>query len=86
MEMGLSQSDAARHLNVSRNVAQRLWDQYQFEDSVSRRHVPGQPRATAPAEDHFISLSTRRKRATTVSQLVTGHFFTSGIRISFTMV
>ncbi|GFV55167.1 paired domain-containing protein [Trichonephila clavipes] len=36
MEMGLSQADAARRLNVSRSVVQRLWDQYQSEESVSR--------------------------------------------------
>ncbi|GFY26018.1 uncharacterized protein TNCV_1917681 [Trichonephila clavipes] len=30
MEMGLSQADAARRLNVSRSVIQRLWDQYQI--------------------------------------------------------
>ncbi|GFU39109.1 transposable element Tc3 transposase [Trichonephila clavipes] len=46
MEMGLSQADVARRLNVSRSVVQRLWDQYQSEDSVSRRPVSGRPRAT----------------------------------------
>ncbi|GFS87229.1 transposable element Tc3 transposase [Trichonephila clavipes] len=51
--MGLSQANAARRLNVSRSVVQRLWDQYQSEDSVSRRPVPGRPRATTPAEDRF---------------------------------
>ncbi|GFT02831.1 transposable element Tc3 transposase [Trichonephila clavipes] len=30
MEMGFSQADAARCLNVSRSVVQRLWDQYQI--------------------------------------------------------
>ncbi|GFW54388.1 transposable element Tcb2 transposase [Trichonephila clavipes] len=59
MEMGLSQADAARRLNVSRSV-QRLWDQYQSEDSVSRRPVTGRPRATTPAEDRFLALSARR--------------------------
>ncbi|GFV65705.1 transposable element Tcb2 transposase [Trichonephila clavipes] len=39
--------------NVSRSVVQRLWDQYQSEDSVSRRPVPGRPRATTPAENRF---------------------------------
>ncbi|GFV72144.1 transposable element Tc3 transposase [Trichonephila clavipes] len=53
MEMGLSQADVARRLNVSRSVVQRLWDQYLSEDSVSRRPVPGRPRATTPAEDRF---------------------------------
>ncbi|GFV56369.1 uncharacterized protein TNCV_3922981 [Trichonephila clavipes] len=62
MEMGLSQADAARRLNVSRSVVQRLWDQYQSEDSVSRRPVPGRPRATTPAEDRFLALSARRRR------------------------
>ncbi|GFU92119.1 uncharacterized protein TNCV_3683341 [Trichonephila clavipes] len=55
--MLLSQADAARRLNVSRSVVQRLWDQYQSEDSVSRRPVPGRPQATTPAEDRFLALS-----------------------------
>ncbi|GFU54534.1 HTH_Tnp_Tc3_2 domain-containing protein [Trichonephila clavipes] len=84
--MGLSQADAARRLNVSRNVVQRLWDQYQSEDSVSRRPVPGRPRATTPAEDRFLALSARRRRTTTVPQLVADHFQASGRRISATTV
>ncbi|GFU77846.1 uncharacterized protein TNCV_1138541 [Trichonephila clavipes] len=78
--MGLSQADAARRLNVSRSVVQRLWDQYQSEDSVSRRPVPGRPRATTPAEDRFLALSARRRRTTTVPQLVADHFQASGRR------
>ncbi|GFU02209.1 transposable element Tcb2 transposase [Trichonephila clavipes] len=54
--MGLSQADAARRLNVSRRVIQRLWDQYQSEDSVSRRPL---------VADHF-QASGRRISATTV--------------------
>ncbi|GFU73468.1 HTH_Tnp_Tc3_2 domain-containing protein [Trichonephila clavipes] len=84
--MGLSQADAARRLNVSRSVVQRLWDQYQSEDSVSRRPVPGRPRATTPAEDRFLALSARRRRTTTVPQLVADHFQVSGRRISATTV
>ncbi|GFU67941.1 transposable element Tcb2 transposase [Trichonephila clavipes] len=82
MEMGLSQADAARRLNVSRSVVQRLWDQYQSEDSVSRRPVTGRPRATTPAEDRFLALSARSRRTTTVPQLVADHFQASGRRIS----
>ncbi|GFV23643.1 HTH_Tnp_Tc3_2 domain-containing protein [Trichonephila clavipes] len=80
-----SQADAARHLNVSRSVVQRLWDQYQSEDSVSRRPVPGRLRATTHAEDRFLALSARR-RTTTVPQLVADHFQASGRRISATTV
>ncbi|GFV55215.1 transposable element Tcb2 transposase [Trichonephila clavipes] len=86
MQMGFSQADAARRLNVSRSVVQRLWDQYQSEDSVSRRPVPGRPRATTPAEDRFLALSARRRRTTTVPQLVADHFQASGRRNSATMV
>ncbi|GFX59142.1 HTH_Tnp_Tc3_2 domain-containing protein [Trichonephila clavipes] len=86
MEMGLSQAEAARRLNVSRSVVQRLWDQYQSEDSVSRRPVPGRQRATTPAEDRFLALSARRRRTTTVPQLVADHFQASGRRISATTV
>ncbi|GFS62561.1 HTH_Tnp_Tc3_2 domain-containing protein [Trichonephila clavipes] len=84
--MGLSQADAARRLNMSRSVVQRLWDQYQSEDSVSRRPAPGRPRATTPAEDRFLALSARRRRTTTVPQLVADHFQASGRRISATTV
>ncbi|GFU91858.1 transposable element Tc3 transposase [Trichonephila clavipes] len=76
--MGLSKADAARRLNVSRSVVQRLWDQYQSEDSVSRRPVPGRPRATTSAEDRFLALSARRRRTSTVPQLVADHFQASG--------
>ncbi|GBL97723.1 hypothetical protein AVEN_248666-1 [Araneus ventricosus] len=85
MEMELSQADAARRLNVSHSVVQRLWDQYQSEDSVSRRHVSGRPRVTTPAEDRFLVLSARR-RSTTVPQLVADHFVASRRRISATTV
>ncbi|GFU94612.1 transposable element Tcb2 transposase [Trichonephila clavipes] len=81
----VNKADAARRLNVSRSVVQRLWDQYQSEDSVSRRSVPGRPRATTPAEDCFLALSARR-RTTTVPQLVADHFQASGRRISATTV
>ncbi|GFY36452.1 transposable element Tcb2 transposase [Trichonephila clavipes] len=64
----------------------RLWDQYQSEDSVSRRPVPGRPRATTPAEDCFLALSARRRRTTTVPQLVADPFQASGRRISATTV
>ncbi|GFT29794.1 transposable element Tcb2 transposase [Trichonephila clavipes] len=67
-------------------ATQRLWDQYQSEDSVSRRPVPGRPRATTPAEDRFLALSARRRRTTTVPQLVADHFQASGRRISATTV
>ncbi|GFW96514.1 HTH_Tnp_Tc3_2 domain-containing protein [Trichonephila clavipes] len=86
MEMVLSHTDAARRLNVSRSVVHLLWNQYQTEVSVSRRHVPGRPRATTPAGDRFITLSARRRRRISVPQLVADHSVASGRRISATTV
>ncbi|GFW76393.1 uncharacterized protein TNCV_1581721 [Trichonephila clavipes] len=51
--MGLSQADADRSRNVSRSGVHCLWNQYQTEASVSRRHVPGRPRTITPARDHL---------------------------------
>ncbi|GFT72733.1 uncharacterized protein TNCV_756261 [Trichonephila clavipes] len=85
MEMGLSQVDAARHLNVSRSVVHRLWNQYQTEASVSRIHVPERPRTTTPEGDSFITLSARRRRIS-VPQLVADHSVASGRRISASTV
>ncbi|GFU46652.1 uncharacterized protein TNCV_1546631 [Trichonephila clavipes] len=85
MEMGLSQADAARRLNVSRV----LFSDFGINtnpNSVSRRPVPGRTRATTPAEDRFLALSARRRRTTTVPQLVADHFQASGRRISATTV
>ncbi|GFX40332.1 uncharacterized protein TNCV_4319651 [Trichonephila clavipes] len=82
MEIGLSQADAARRLNVSLSVVHLLWNQYQTEASVSRRHVPGRPRATTPAGDRFIALSARKRRWIFVPQLVVDHSVAPGRRIS----
>ena len=40
IEIGLSQADAARRLNVSRSEIQRLWNQFQTTESASRRPIP----------------------------------------------
>ncbi|GBL90951.1 hypothetical protein AVEN_272399-1, partial [Araneus ventricosus] len=50
------------------------------------RHVSGRPRVATPAEDRFLALSARRRRSTTVPQLVADHFVASGRRISTTTV
>ncbi|GBL79672.1 hypothetical protein AVEN_18214-1 [Araneus ventricosus] len=86
MVVWLSQADAARRLNVSRSVVQRLWDHYQSEYSVSRRHVSGRPRVTRPSKDRFLALSARSRRRTTLPQLVEDHFVASERRISATTV
>lgn len=86
IEMGLSQADTVRRLNVSRCVVHRLWNQYQTEASVSRRHVPGRPQATTPAEDQFTALSDQRRRNISVPQLIAGYPVASGWRISASTV
>ncbi|GFU02856.1 transposable element Tcb2 transposase [Trichonephila clavipes] len=86
MEMWLSQANAAKRLNVSRSVVHCLWNQYQTEASVSRRYVPGRPRASTPAGDRFIPLSVRRRRRISVPKLVAGLSVAAGRRISASTV
>ncbi|GFY15315.1 uncharacterized protein TNCV_1571261 [Trichonephila clavipes] len=52
---------------------------------IKIRHVSCRPRATTPAH-RFLHLWARRRRTTTVSQLVEDFFVASGRRISATMV
>ncbi|GFU43823.1 uncharacterized protein TNCV_652151 [Trichonephila clavipes] len=80
--MGFSQDDADWLINMSRIVVHLLWNQYQNEASVSRRHVPSRPRATTPAGDRSIALSARRRRRISVPQLVADHSVASWRRIS----
>ncbi|GFW83148.1 HTH_Tnp_Tc3_2 domain-containing protein [Trichonephila clavipes] len=74
MEMGLSEADPSRNLNVSLSVCKRLWNQYQSEDFISRKHIPSQTQSTKPAEDRFQYISAQRRKTTTVSQIFAVHF------------
>ena len=86
MKMGLSQTDAARRLNVSCSVVQWLWNQFQTTDSVSRRPVPGWPWVTTPTKDCYLALLAQRSRTTAVPQFIADHFVAPGRRISATTV
>ncbi|GFV86694.1 uncharacterized protein TNCV_3137211 [Trichonephila clavipes] len=85
--MGLSQADAARRLNVSRSVVSAtlgintnpkiLCPEGLFQADHELQHLQ---------KTVFSALSARRRRTTTVPQLVADHFQASGRRISATTV
>ncbi|GBM46695.1 hypothetical protein AVEN_244142-2-1, partial [Araneus ventricosus] len=52
LQMGLSQADAARRLNVSFSVVYRLWNQFPHENSVTGRPVPGLSLLKVSSDDH----------------------------------
>ncbi|GFT93558.1 HTH_Tnp_Tc3_2 domain-containing protein [Trichonephila clavipes] len=62
MEIGLSQADAARRLNLSRSVVQRLWDQCQSEDSVQKTCSRPTTSYNTCRRPFFLALSARRRR------------------------
>ncbi|GFT51745.1 transposable element Tcb2 transposase [Trichonephila clavipes] len=72
--MGLSQADAARRLNCLVVLFSDFGINTNPKILVCRRTCFGRPRATTPAEDHFLALSARRRRTTTVPQLVADPF------------
>jgi len=86
MEMGLSQAETARRLNVGRNVVHRLWNQFQTEGTISRRPGQGRPRVTTPSDDRYLALLATRSNTTMVPQLASDHFAATGSRISSTTV
>ncbi|GBO03163.1 hypothetical protein AVEN_25987-1 [Araneus ventricosus] len=51
---------------MSRRLIHKLWEELEFENSVSRRPVSSQPRFITLAEDRFLALSIRRRKTTTV--------------------
>ncbi|GFX66289.1 transposable element Tcb2 transposase [Trichonephila clavipes] len=85
MELGLSQADAAKRLNVSRSDSATL-------GSIPIRRFCVQLTCFRPTTSYntcrrpFSALSARRRRTTTVPQLVADHFQASGRRISATTV
>ncbi|GBL82223.1 hypothetical protein AVEN_252409-1 [Araneus ventricosus] len=79
MGMGLSQADVARRFH---SVVHRLSSQFQQENSVTRRRVSDRPRITTPSDDHYLLLSTRSRRNSTVRYLASDHFSAERGRIS----
>ncbi|GBN20713.1 hypothetical protein AVEN_125099-1 [Araneus ventricosus] len=65
-------------------MVQRLWDQFQFENSIPR--IQSLPRVTTLIENRFFGLSSRKRKSTTVLQLVSDSFAAIGTRISATTV
>ncbi|GBN36556.1 hypothetical protein AVEN_14056-1 [Araneus ventricosus] len=52
-----SQADAPRHLNVSNRKIPKRWNQFQQNDSATRRPIPGRPFVTTPCDGHYLLLS-----------------------------
>lgn len=79
--MGLSQADSARRLNVCHSIVQKLSDQFETKNSVTR----GRPRIKIPAQDRFLALLVRRRRNTTVAQIILDHRTVTRMTISATI-
>ncbi|GBN03484.1 hypothetical protein AVEN_146127-1 [Araneus ventricosus] len=86
MEMGLTQVDAVRRLSVSNSVVQRLLDQLQSENLVSRKLIPGRARVRTSSEYLIPALPARRMIPTSVPQLISDNFVPVRPRTSPTKV
>ncbi|GBO39112.1 hypothetical protein AVEN_69931-1 [Araneus ventricosus] len=62
MEMGLTQADAARRLKVYQTLVQRLGDQFEPKNTISKRTVLRRSCVTTPAADHLPAFLIRRMR------------------------
>lgn len=82
LEAGQSQVQICRDFNVTPSVVSNLWKQFQDTGSIERKPGQGRPRATTAADDRYLSITARRNRDATASQLSRDLYAATGSRVS----
>ena len=67
LQLGESQSEVARHMNVRQSTISRLWNRFQRFQSAEDRPRSGRPRITTAAQDRYIRVHHLRHRTTTAT-------------------
>lgn len=70
LQLGESQTEVARHMNVSQSTISRLWNRFQRFQTAEDRPRSGRPRITTAAEDRNIRLYHLRHRTVTATSTV----------------
>ncbi|GFX44107.1 transposable element Tcb1 transposase [Trichonephila clavipes] len=61
--------EVSEELGITQNVISRLWKRFQDDGNLSRRYSTGHPRVTTPNEDPYLSVTAKRIRRDTASDL-----------------
>ncbi|GFY00239.1 transposable element Tcb1 transposase [Trichonephila clavipes] len=69
LECGRTQLEVSEELEIAQSVISRLWQRFQDDGNVSRCYSTGRPRVTTPKEDRYFSITAKRNRRSTASEL-----------------
>ncbi|GFT35341.1 transposable element Tcb2 transposase [Trichonephila clavipes] len=69
LECGPTQLEVSEELGIAQSVISRLWQRFQVDDNVSRCYSTGSPRVTTPNEHRYFSVTAKRNRRSTASNL-----------------
>ena len=82
LKAGQSQVQLCREFHVTPSVVSNLWKQFQDTGTIERKPGQGRPRATTALEDRYLSITARRNRHATASQLSRDFYAATGTRVS----
>ncbi|KMQ82797.1 dna-mediated transposase [Lasius niger] len=82
LECGRSQTEVSQVLNVSQCAISKLWKRFQITGNVARRPVPGRPKVTTARQDRYLTITARRQRKISASELSSALTTATGVRVS----
>ncbi|GFT11572.1 transposable element Tcb1 transposase [Trichonephila clavipes] len=61
--------EVSEKLGITQSVISRLWQRFQVNGNVSRCYSSGRPRVTTPNENQYLTVTAKRNRRSTTSDL-----------------
>ncbi|GFV80877.1 transposable element Tcb1 transposase [Trichonephila clavipes] len=61
--------EVSEELGIAQSVISRLWQRFQDDGNVSRCYSTGRPRVTTPNENRYFTVTAKRSRRSTASDL-----------------
>ncbi|GFX85627.1 transposable element Tcb1 transposase [Trichonephila clavipes] len=69
LECGRTQLEVSEELGIAQSVIPMFWQRFQDDGNVSRCYSTGRLRVTTPNEDRYLSVTVKRNRRSTKSDL-----------------
>ncbi|GFU35806.1 HTH_Tnp_Tc3_2 domain-containing protein [Trichonephila clavipes] len=69
LECGRTQLEVSEKLGIAQSVTSRFWQRFQDDGNVSRCYITGRPPVTTAIEDRYLTVTAKRIRWSTASDL-----------------
>ncbi|GFX71916.1 uncharacterized protein TNCV_1443391 [Trichonephila clavipes] len=69
LECGRTQLEVSEKLGIAQSVISWLWQRFQDDGHVSRCYRTSRPQVTTPNEDRYLTVTAKRNRRSTASDL-----------------